>query len=95
MRIVIVTAGGAGMFCGLGGLASFLVFWLGAFPPETLETRLRYMALSAGGFHIGMIAVIFGLMVGGSVGRFKVKVGDNEAEAEARPEAAGPRGDAQ
>ncbi len=76
-------AAGAGVFCGVCAVAMIALLMWGGWSPREEHNIILIFGWSLGGFIVGTIAVIVGLLAGGPVGRFKVAAGRDGASLEA------------
>ena len=82
-RVLYLTAGAAGMFCGAAaGFMIALLMW-GGWSPAEEHTIVTIFGWSLGGFVAAMIVVIIGLLAGGPVGRLKLSASRDGATIEA------------
>ena len=80
-------AAAAGMFCGACAVATVALLMWGGWSAAEEHSIVAIFGWSLGGFIAAMIAVIVGLLAGGSVGRFRVSATREGAtlEAERQP----------
>jgi len=76
-------ASAAGMSCGVGACAMISLLMWGGFSRAEEHGIVTIFGWALGGFILGMIVVIVGLLAGGPVGRFKMIASKDGATIEA------------
>jgi hypothetical protein len=76
-------AAGGGTFCGACAVAMVALLMWGGWSAREEHNIVLIFGWSLGGFILGMIGVIVGLLAGGPVGRFKVSANRDGACVEA------------